>query len=160
MTSITIHPIAYVQNSRRDMRDDHWGGVLSRITLGPDVPPEALDGIEQFSHVEIVFHFHKLDDVSIARNASTSHPRNNPAWPQVGIFAQRKKRRPNGLGLTIARVEKREGPNLFVSELDAEDGSPVFDIKPVMREFLPQAEVVQPTWCAELMKTYWSFPGE
>jgi tRNA (Thr-GGU) A37 N-methylase len=48
-----------------------------------------------------------------------------------------------------------EGVALYVSELDAIDGTPVLDIKPVMAEFLPRGEVLQPAWSHELMRQYW-----
>jgi tRNA (Thr-GGU) A37 N-methylase len=73
----------------------------------------------------------------------------------VGIFAQRGKNRPNRLGATIARVLGRSGRRLTVVGLDAVDGTPVVDIKPVLREFLPQEVVIQPAWATELMEKYW-----
>jgi tRNA (Thr-GGU) A37 N-methylase len=59
------------------------------------------------------------------------------------------------LGATIVKIIKREGVQLFVKGLDAIDGTPVLDIKPVMKEFLPRGEVSQPDWATELMKNYW-----
>ena len=83
------------------------------------------------------------------------NPRNNKDWPLVGIFAQRGKGRPNRIGSTICRVLRREGRRLWVAELDAIEGTPVLDLKPVMREFLPRTEVRQPAWSSELMRHYW-----
>lgn len=83
------------------------------------------------------------------------HPRNNLNWPPVGIFAQRAKNRPNRLGLSVVRILKREGNVLFVEGLDAIDGTPVLDLKPVLREFLPSEEIRQPDWATELMQDYW-----
>jgi tRNA (Thr-GGU) A37 N-methylase len=103
--------------------------------------------------VEIFFAFHLVLDEKIETGAR--HPRNNKDWPKVGIFAQRGKNRPNRLGATICKVLKREGRQLFVQGLDTIDGTPVLDIKPVMREFLPREEVTQPAWASELMKNYW-----
>jgi len=77
------------------------------------------------------------------------------AWPLTGIFAQRGKNRPNRLGSTICRLLGIEGARLQVKGLDAIDGTPVLDLKPVMREFLPRGIVVQPAWSEELMKHYW-----
>ena len=50
----------------------------------------------------------------------------------------------------------REGRVLIVRGLDAIDGTPVLDIKPVMAEFLPRAALRQPAWSRELMREYWS----
>jgi tRNA (Thr-GGU) A37 N-methylase len=83
------------------------------------------------------------------------HPRNNTAWPRVGIFAQRGKNRPNRIGSTICRVLRIDGRELYVAELDAIDKTPVLDIKPVMAEFLPREPVRQPRWSQELMSRYW-----
>ena len=60
-----------------------------------------------------------------------------------------------GIGATMCRVLRVEGTRLYVAELDALDGTPVLDIKPVMVEFLPGREVKQPAWSHELMREYW-----
>jgi tRNA (Thr-GGU) A37 N-methylase len=73
----------------------------------------------------------------------------------VGIFAQRARARPNRLGTTIVRIISCEGARLRVRGLDAIDGTPVLDIKPVMAEFLPREPVRQPAWSTELMADYW-----
>lgn len=150
---IVLKPLAFVQNNRTGQSDDFWGGITSVIELAPGVPEEAFDGIEGFSHLEVIFYFDQADP---ARAVFKYHPRGNKNWPEVGIFAQRKKDRPNALGLTVAELIKREGNKIWVKYLDAIDGTPILDIKPVIREFLPPGETRQPAWCAELMKDYWS----
>ena len=150
---ITLFPIATVKNVRKEIEDDHWGEVISAIELDSSFSEEALFQIETFSHAEIIFYFHLVEDDKIETGAR--HPRNNQDWPKAGIFAQRGKNRPNRLGATIVKVLRREGRQLFVQGLDAIDGTPVLDIKPVMKEFLPREEVGQPEWAGELMKTYW-----
>jgi tRNA (Thr-GGU) A37 N-methylase len=85
----------------------------------------------------------------------TRHPRNNPAWPRVGIFAQRAKNRPNRIGTTICRIQRIEGLKIYVTGLDAVDGSPVLDLKPWVRELGPRGDVRQPAWVSELMEKYW-----
>jgi tRNA-Thr(GGU) m(6)t(6)A37 methyltransferase TsaA len=150
---ITLTPIGTIHSSRADLADDDWDGVRSRIELSADFAPDALDGIEAFSHAEIIFHFDRVDESTIERRSR--HPRGNTAWPKVGIFAQRGSGRPNRLGATIVRIVKREGRVLEVSGLDAADGTPVVDIKPVVRQFLPREDVHQPQWVDELMREYW-----
>ena len=150
---ITLHPIGVVRTSRTDTRDDNWGDVESVIELSADMPADSLVGLEDFSHAEIVFVFDRIDDASIV--TGTRHPRNNPAWPKVGIFAQRASRRPNRLGVTIVAILGRDGRQLRVKGLDAADGTPVLDIKPVMAEFLPREPVRQPAWSHQLMRGYW-----
>lgn len=151
--SIHLSPVATVTNSRKDLSDDFWGTVISEIELTENIPAEAFNGIDEFSHLEIIFYFDKADSSKVVFNG---HPRGNKDWPDVGIFAQRKKDRPNGIGLTIVELVKREGNKIWVKYLDAIDGTPILDIKPVMKEFLPQKEIKQPMWSTELMKDYWA----
>ncbi|MFI5133134.1 MAG: tRNA (N6-threonylcarbamoyladenosine(37)-N6)-methyltransferase TrmO [Chitinophagales bacterium] len=149
---IILQPVAIVKNSRTDLSDDYWGSVISEIELLEHIPADAFNGIEDFSHLEIIFHFDKSDKSKIVYKG---HPRGNKDWPEVGIFAQRKKDRPNGIGLTITELVKREGNKIWVKYLDAIDGTPILDIKPVMKEFLPAKAIQQPQWSVELMKQYW-----
>jgi tRNA-Thr(GGU) m(6)t(6)A37 methyltransferase TsaA len=153
MTNFAMSAIGVVKNIRREAEDDHWGSVVSVIELDAAFGEEAFFQIESFSHAEVFFAFHLVPVEKIESGAR--HPRNNTAWPKVGIFAQRGKNRPNRLGATICKVIKREGRQLFVQGLDAIDGTPVLDIKPVMKEFLPRVKVTQPDWATELMKNYW-----
>jgi tRNA (adenine37-N6)-methyltransferase len=148
-----VQAIGIVQALRPHAEDDFWGGEEACIALTERFSPEALQGITDFSHVEVLFLFHQLEPSKIVTGAR--HPRNNPAWPTVGIFAQRGKNRPNRIGSTICRVIRVNGTKLFVSELDAIDGTPVLDIKPVMAEFLPRETVRQQDWSRELMRRYW-----
>ena len=150
---ITLEPIGYVRSTRRDLLDDDWDAVPAAIELSAEFDAVALDGPEAFSHAEIVYHFDRVAPAAIERGAR--HPRGNPRWPCVGIFAQRAKDRPNRLGVTVVAITGREGRVLRVSGLDAVDGTPVLDIKPVMAEFLPRGDVRQPAWSHELMTAYW-----
>jgi tRNA-Thr(GGU) m(6)t(6)A37 methyltransferase TsaA len=153
MNSICVSPVAIVHNPRTTTEDDDWGDVVSEIVLEPSLPDESLDGLETFSHAEIIFQFHLVDEGEAVCGAR--HPRENPDWPKVGIFAQRGRLRPNRLGLTVVRILRREGRSLFVEGLDAVDGTPVLDIKPMMEEFLPRGQIRQPDWTREVMKDYW-----
>jgi tRNA-Thr(GGU) m(6)t(6)A37 methyltransferase TsaA len=154
MPDIHLRPVAWVHNNRRAIEDDFWGGLVSEIRLEAYFPEESLDGIEAFSHVEIVFHFHLAREEKVV--SGTRRPRGDPQRPLAGIFAQRNKDRPNHLGLTPVRVLRREGRSLFVEDLDAVDGTPVLDIKPVMQEYLPRGPLRQPDWSHEMLKNYWS----
>lgn len=151
---ITLAPIGTVRTARRDLDDFDWDRDPARIELDPAFDPDALSGLEDFSHAEIIFQLDRIPEAAVER--TSRHPRGNPRWPRIGIFAQRGAARPNRLGATIVRIVGREGRTLEVVGLDAADGSPVLDIKPVMREFLPRGEVRQPPWASELMAGYWS----
>lgn len=150
----TVEPIGHVRGGRADPVDDDWGNSRSIIELdAAHFGADALAGLDAFSHAEILFLFDRVTAETIQRGAR--HPRGRQDWPLTGIFAQRGKNRPNRLGITICRVLGVEGTRLHVEGLDAIDGTPVIDIKPVMREFLPRGEVRQPDWVAELMAEYW-----
>ncbi len=149
-----IEPVAYVRNSRREPTDDFWGDLVSEIIIRDNINEDSLKGRDEFSHLEIIFYFHLASGGEI--NISAAHPRGNKKFPSVGIFAQRKKSRPNLLGSTIVKQLGVNKNILTVTGLDAVDGTPVIDIKPVMKEFLPEGKIVQPAWSEELMKNYWS----
>ncbi|WP_070121256.1 tRNA (N6-threonylcarbamoyladenosine(37)-N6)-methyltransferase TrmO [Bacillus marinisedimentorum] len=149
----TIKPIGYVKSSRKEVTDDEWGNITAEIELTDEFTGESLQGIEDFSHAEIVFYFHLVQDGKVEYIAR--HPRNNPAWPKTGVFAQRGKNRPNRLGITIVQIIKKEGAKLIVKGLDAVDGTPVIDIKPAMKELYPCGLIKQPEWADELMVNYW-----
>jgi tRNA (Thr-GGU) A37 N-methylase len=148
-----VEPIGHVEAAREQAGDDYWGGEESCIVLSSRFTAEALRGIDGFSHVEVLFLFHRLDPTDAV--LGSRHPRNNRDWPAVGIFAQRAKYRPNRIGSTICRVIRTEGVRLYVSELDAISGTPVLDVKPVFSEFLPRGRVQQPSWSREIMRHYW-----
>jgi len=151
--TFALNPIGTVRSSRVDTGDDNWGDVESTIELRADLPAESLVGLGAFSHAEILFVFDRVDEGTVVTR--TRHPRDNSAWPSVGIFAQRASRRPNRLGATIVAIVGVDGSRLRVRGLDAADGTPVVDIKPVMAEFLPREPVRQPAWSHELMRNYW-----
>ncbi len=152
--SFTLTPIGHVRGGRVDVIDDDWGTSRATIALDPDkFTPDALAGLADFSHAEVIFLFDKVPDDKIETGAR--HPRGRADWPLVGIFAQRGKNRPNRLGLTTCRIVAVDGLTIEVEGLDAINGTPVLDIKPVMVEFLPRGDVRQPGWSHELMQGYW-----
>jgi tRNA-Thr(GGU) m(6)t(6)A37 methyltransferase TsaA len=150
---IEMAPIGHVRAARTAPDDDFWGGSTATIELAAGFDADSLAGLADFSHAEILYLFDRVTADKIVTGAR--HPRSNPDWPKVGIFAQRGKARPNRIGSTIVRVVRVEGTTLTVAELDAIDGTPVLDIKPVMQEFLPRTPVTQPAWSRELMRDYW-----
>jgi len=151
--AVQFNPIGYVEAHRPHAEDDFWGGEEACIRLSEAFAEDALKGLAEFSHAEVLYLFHEVEPSKIVTGAR--HPRNNPEWPSVGIFAQRGKNRPNRIGSTICRILRVEGKKLFIAELDAINDTPVLDIKPVMAEFLPREPVRQPRWSVELMRQYW-----
>jgi len=152
-TEYTVRPIGVVHSSIQEPGDDCWGGVAATIELDANqFGPEATQGLEAYSHAEIVFLLDRIGPESIVTGAR--HPRNRPDWPKVGVFAQRTKNRPNRIGITVCRMERVDGLNIRVRELDAIDGTPVLDVKPYLTGFAPKGEVREPAWAKELMAGY------
>ena len=149
---IKLDPVATVKNYRLVPADDFWGEVISEIELADHISTEAFDGISEFSQLEIIYYFDKAEVKDIV---FSGHPRGNPDYPMVGIFGQRKKDRPNPIGLCTVELVEHVGRTIKVKYFDAIDGTPVLDIKPVFKEFQPKGEIRQPAWVSDLMKNYW-----
>lgn len=151
--SFLLKPIGHIRSTRTEALDDDWDAEVACIELNDTFGTEALAGLADFSHVEIIFLFDRVPEDKIERSAR--RPRGRVDWPLVGIFAQRGKNRPNRIGLTTCRILGVVGRILSIAGLDAIDGTPVLDIKPVMAEFLPRGDLHQPAWASELMADYW-----
>lgn len=154
MHAISSTPVATIHSPRTDRTDVDWGAVESTIELDPaQFTAEALIGLSDFSHLEIVYFMHAIPVEAITTAAR--HPRENPTWPRVGIFAQRGAKRPNRIGVSRCKLVSVDGTSIRVRGLDAIDGTPVLDIKPYMREFGTIGEVRQPGWATEVMQRYY-----
>lgn len=149
---IKLSSIGTVKNSRNEAIDDNWGNIISEIILAEHIPSEAFERIENFSHLEIIYYFDKVKQEEIVYSG---HPRGNLKYPLMGIFAQRKKDRPNAIGLCTVELIEHSGRSIKVKFLDAINGTPVLDIKPVFKEFKPESSISQPEWVNDLMKEYW-----
>jgi tRNA-Thr(GGU) m(6)t(6)A37 methyltransferase TsaA len=153
-SSIVLTPIGVVRSAEDQPVDRAWGGVRCRIELDASrFGADSLKGLDEFSHVEVVFALHRV--VASDIHYRTRHPRGRTEWPAVGIFAQRGKDRPNRIGITVCRLVSVQELTLEVEGLDAIEGTPVLDIKPYMTAFAPRGEVRQPSWAIELMSDYW-----
>jgi len=151
---LSVRAIGFVVSGRVEAIDDDWGDVECTIELDANqFDPDVSAGLDAFSHVDVVYVFHLVDEMKIETRAR--HPRNNKDWPLVGIFAQRAKGRPNRIGITTCEIVAVDGLNVTVRGLDAIDGTPVIDLKPYMHEFGPRGETRQPDWATELMAGYW-----
>lgn len=147
-----VRPVAVVRNSRTEAIDDQWNSITSTIELLDDVPAASITELETFSHIEIIFLADRASDVPPA--PWSRRPRGNPDWPEVGIFAQRNKDRPNRLLSSIATIVAVRERTVTVTGLDAIDGTPVLDIKPVFSWSGPQGPLVTPEWSDELGEHY------
>lgn len=150
----TVTPIGHVHCPRIKPIDDDWGPIESTIKLdATQFSAEVLDGLTDFSHIDVVYLFDRVDTAKI--NLGSRHPRNREDWPRVGIFAQRAKARPNRLGVTTCELLDVSDLTITVRGLDAIDATPVLDIKPHVAEFTPRTPIRQPEWITELMANYW-----
>jgi tRNA-Thr(GGU) m(6)t(6)A37 methyltransferase TsaA len=150
---LTLEPVGIVVGGRVAPIDDDWGTVEAIIRLdGARFGPDAVTGLDAFSHLCVVFQFHLVEEADVVSGAR--HPRGNPDWPEVGMFAQRAKMRPNRLGVSNCALVSVDGLDLHVRGLDAVAGTPILDVKPFMHEFEP-AETTQPAWATELMAGYY-----
>jgi len=150
--NLSVRAVAYIRNERSEALDDNWDDIVSTVELAADVPSEALTGLGDFSHVEIVFFADWAEDVPPA--PWHRHPRGNENWPDVGVFAQRNKDRPNRILLTTVEIDEVGERFVRVRGLDGIDGTPVLDIKPVFRWSVPRGEVRAPSWSEELGENY------
>ena len=103
-------------------------GQRAWLEVLPEYAP-ALKGLQDFSHLWVFYWFHGNDNPEDRRTLQV-HPRRDPANPLTGVFACRAPVRPNLIGFTACRIIKIEGNTVEVADLDAQDGSPILDLKP------------------------------
>ncbi len=156
--SIEVPVIATVVGGHTGRLDDFKSGVESIIRLHPEFPVETLQGIDEFSHIQVTwfFNFGSPDDVALHARS----PRDNPAWPATGTFVHHNHRRPARLATSFPRLLRVEGHDLHVTDLDADDGTLVVDVVAVFKEMLPRGPVRQPSWPAEMLQDYWRDASE
>ena len=153
--SFQVEPIAYVVGGRIEPTDDYWGGTRAIIRIESDrFTAQATAELNAFSHLEVVFRFHLTDPADL--NLGARRPRDNPEWPEVGIFGHRNMRRLNWLGVSRCRLIKVDGLDLHVEDLDAVDGTPVLDIKPWFAEMGPRGAIRQAPWSVEMLRNYYA----
>jgi tRNA (adenine37-N6)-methyltransferase len=143
--------IGHVESPVTEPVDEGWGEVTSRIVLRPQFRP-GLRGLEGFSHVTVVTWLHRAA-FDPARHL-VRRPRGLAAMPEVGIFAQRAKDRPNPLGITAVPLLEVRPDSVVVRGLDAIDGTPVVDLKPYFPHYDRAEGAKVPAWVEELMRGY------
>jgi tRNA (Thr-GGU) A37 N-methylase len=151
---ISLRPIAAVVGGRDKPTDDRWGDVVAEIHLASWVPSGVLHGLEEFSHVEVIYLFDRVDPE--AAPLAKRRPRNRQDLEEVGALAQRHKDRWNRLGLSRATLIEVRDRSLVVQGLDAIAGTPILDLKPWFSAFGPIGEVVEPPWVSTITEGYFS----
>jgi tRNA-Thr(GGU) m(6)t(6)A37 methyltransferase TsaA len=146
---IEMSPIGLVRRASSD-EDDRDKSLVSKIVLAPDLAP-ALDGIEDWSHVYVIFW---MDQVSRAGEPVLHFPGTEEESSPLGILATRAPIHPNPIGLTLVELVGREDNVLLVRGLDAYDGTPVLDIKPYpdweRGRFIVVTDFRAPEWVMEI----------
>jgi tRNA (adenine37-N6)-methyltransferase len=130
-----------------------WGDVVAHVDLVEELGVHCLDGLADFSHVEIVWWFDRVEPRS--SYAEPRRARGRSDMPLIGVFAARGPHRPNPIAVSACELVEIDGRRLTVRGLDAVDGSPVLDIKPVMARLLPR-DVHEPEWSRRLMSDYYT----
>lgn len=131
MAHYHLDPIAHVESVLTN-RDDapkqgHEGAPDAWLVFEPDVA-EALDGLRAGDEVFVFTWLHLAD-----RDVLEVHPRGDPGNPLTGVFNTRSPHRPNPIGLHRVTIVEVDGTRVHVEPLEAVDGTPVVDLKPVLR---------------------------
>ncbi len=148
---INLTPIGYVDASVTEPVDENWGNVTSRINLLPEYKG-SMSGLETFSHAIVVTYLHRAK--YIPSRHLRRRPRGMRSMPEVGIFSQRVKDRPNPIGVTAVAIISVGDLYIDVCGLDAINATPVLDIKPYFPQFDKIESPQVPDWVNKLMKNY------
>jgi len=126
-----LRPIGVVRSSLRERSDApkqaFEGAPEALLEIDPAFAG-ALTGVEPGQDLIVLSWLHEAD-----RTVLETHPRDDPATPLTGVFATRSPDRPNPIGLHRVTVLAIEGARMQVSGLEALDGTPVVDMKPLLR---------------------------
>jgi tRNA-Thr(GGU) m(6)t(6)A37 methyltransferase TsaA len=141
---IGLEAIGIVKNEfAHPLKGGEWQTIVSDIVV-KDSLSEALEDLEDFSHIIVLFWLHQISPQE--RRSLKVHPSGRQDIPPKGVFATRTARRPNPLGLSVARLLERRGNVLKVLGLDAINGTPVVDIKPSIPAYDTMADAKVPPW--------------
>jgi tRNA-Thr(GGU) m(6)t(6)A37 methyltransferase TsaA len=143
--------IGVVYNEVKEPIDEGWGKIESEIVLD-ETFADGLDGIETFSHLLILYWMHRAAEAEPVR--MRRRPQGRTDMPEVGIFAQRARHRPNPIGVTAVRLLRRDRNRLVVRGLDAINGTPVVDVKPYVPAYDAVDSPTVPAWITQLMERY------
>ena len=147
-----VHPIGSVKCPVTEMSQGGWAKVDSEIHLDARYAA-GLQGLEGFSHVIVVFFLDRAQGFDPATQL-LRRPRGMQDMPEIGVFAQRTKFRPNPIGVTAVKLLGIAGNIVKVRGLDALDGTPVLDLKPYLPPFDRVDDVKTPLWVGHVMEGY------
>lgn len=138
--ALSLRPIGVVRNAIADPMPSGWGEIRSDLAFRDDLT-DALDGIEAYSHIIVVFACHLVPDDE--RRDTRFRPADGP---EQGVLATRSQLRPNGLATSVVPLLRRRGNVLRVRGLDAVDGTPVLDVKPYLPQYDSVPDATVPEW--------------
>ena len=140
-----------LQERREKIREYHEKvkHIVSEIVIYPQWI-ELLDGIEDFSHLLVLYWPHLIKPES--RNLRKVHPMGRKDLPIQGIFATRSPARPNPVLVSTVRLLERDGDILRIRGLEAVDGSPIVDIKPYLQLYYDADKPTAPQWMNQIHK--------
>lgn len=150
LPTITLKPIGVVRNEVKELPRPKQGfrEIVSDIVIS-DSLTESLDGLEDFSHIVVLFWMHRL--AADAELPIKRHPVGKEELPLVGVLAWRSASRPNSIGKTTVRLLQRQGNILRVKGLDAIDGTPIIDIKPHVPGYDSAVDATVPSWLTDAL---------
>jgi tRNA-Thr(GGU) m(6)t(6)A37 methyltransferase TsaA len=128
-----------------------WQTLVSELVIDSDLAG-ILDGIEDFSHLLVLYWAHRVPPEG--RSIIKAHPMGRKDLPLVGIFATCSPARPNTICATVVRLLERKENVLKVEELDALDGSPIVDIKPYHSSYYARDGVKEADWMEQLNREF------
>ena len=150
MNTIEPVPIGHVRNGVTEWVDVTWEDIISEVVL--DLRwSEALDGLEEFSHVWVIAWLDRLPEEERGARAKV-HPEGRQDLPAVGLFATRSPRRPNPIAITVVPLIERRDNVLTVKGLDLLDGTPVLDVKPYLSRGDRIDRPREPQWLQRLRR--------
>ena len=132
-------------------KEEKISELVSEIVID-DSYSGIVDGIEDFSHVLVLYWAHKTSEE--ARSLTKVHPMGRKDFPLVGIFATCSPVRPNPILVTAVKLLERNGNTLRVQGLEAIDGSPVIDIKPYNPHYYLVKNIRISWWMKEIQREF------
>ncbi|MBI2034196.1 MAG: tRNA (N6-threonylcarbamoyladenosine(37)-N6)-methyltransferase TrmO [Candidatus Levybacteria bacterium] len=143
--SIKVEPLGKAKNNVTKPTLPGWKNIVSEIVIDKRYT-KGLDGIEDYSHVIIVYWMDKEVECHLKH-----HPQNREDVPYVGIFACRCPQRPNRIAISTVELVKRLGNIITVKGLDIVNGTPILDIKPYTPQYDRVEKAKVPKWVGKLI---------
>ncbi len=150
MDKIELSSIGYVKREELSNEEIKNHNLMAELVIKPEYA-DGLKGIDEFSHVYVIFWMHQMTKSSL--NAPFS---DNPDMPDVGVFATRAPVNPNHIGLSLVEILDYKQNRLTVKGLDAYNGTPILDIKPYPNWPGSKLQVVSkfrvPDWLSKIVE--------